>query len=234
LQHAEQVLKEVRILSGAMNDHRRGIHSHVKLWASTTAVTSFLPEVLATFLGARPNVAVDLVEDDSAPVVQAVESAVADLGVFAEDVAPRTLKTAICNDHALCIIAPEKHKIARHKHIWFADCLEFDFVGASRESALVKRLNAAAGPKGLELRMRVHARSFDAVCKLVAQGVGLAVLPEMSAASLLGVLPVKVVTLNDEWAQRRSMLVGWRDDTTLSDATAELQRKLQSLSPRSR
>jgi len=59
---------------------------------------------------------------------------------------------------------------------------------------------------GKPLTVRVRAPSFFAIAQLVAQDVGVAVLPEAAAQRHRGTLPVAVVTLDDGWATRELRL----------------------------
>ena len=64
---------------------------------------------------------------------------------------------------------------------------------------------------GMPLKIRVRAPSFDAIAQLVAQRVGIALLPEVAASRLVLELPVNIVTLEDAWATRelRICIQGW-------------------------
>lgn len=52
------------------------------------------------------------------------------------------------------------------------------------------------------LKIRVRAPSFYAIAQLVAQGAGIAMLPEAAAARHVRELPVQVIALEDAWATR--------------------------------
>ena len=54
----------------------------------------------------------------------------------------------------------------------FAEVLDFDIVGLERSSSLQRFLVAKAALEGRPLKARIQLRSFDAVCRLVAAGVG--------------------------------------------------------------
>ena len=50
-------------------------------------------------------------------------------------------------------------------------------------------------------------RSFDAVCRMVAAGLGVGVLPQEAITPQLGGLAIKAVRLTDDWACRRHLLL---------------------------
>jgi DNA-binding transcriptional LysR family regulator len=56
------------------------------------------------------------------------------------------------------------------------------------------------------LRLRMQVRSFDAVCHLVASGLGIALLPKTAALPIVGAMKLRWRALADPWAQRRLLL----------------------------
>ena len=57
---------------------------------------------------------------------------------------------------------------------------------------------------GRPLRMRARVEGVDGVCRIVAHGVGVAVVPERSAARWPGLARVR---LTDPWSERRLHVV---------------------------
>ena len=64
LHHARAMLEQTRQLQADLQEYGAGLRGHVRVFANTTAVTEFMPEVLATFLAGHPQVDVDLQEED--------------------------------------------------------------------------------------------------------------------------------------------------------------------------
>ena len=58
--------------------------------------------------------------------------------------------------------------------------------------------------------MRLQVRSFDAMCQMVAAGLGVAVLPRGAIQAHLSSMNLKQIALQDAWAARR-LLIGLRD-----------------------
>lgn len=226
-QHAIQVTEQIDGLSHAMRDYRRGIHAHIRVWTNTSAVTGFLPQFLAEFLSTRPDIAIDLEEANTEPVVRAVESGMADFGIFASNLASGSLQTAVCDIDDLVIIAARDHPLAKRRRIAFADTLNYDLVGPTRESALMRQMNAAMVDKGQDLRVRVHVRSFDAICKMVGSGLGLALLPQSVARAHIKSMSLTMLQLTDAWAQNRRLLVGWRKDASLTPAAGAFLEQIR-------
>lgn len=214
-QHALQVSAEVAQMSLAMSDYRRNIQAHVRVCANTSAVTGFLPAFLSDYLGQCPEVKIDLEEVNSEPLVRAVEAGKADMGIFAANVSAGALRSAVCDVDRLVLVAPRGHALARQPSVTWAEALEYDFVGFNRGSAFMRLMDAESDRLGLPLKLRVQVKSFDAMCQMVAMGLGLGLLSLKSASVLSRALPVSLLPLDETWARNRKLLVGWRGDVQL-------------------
>lgn len=219
-QHAIQVNADVAQLSLAMSDFQRNIQARVRVWANTSAVTGFLPGFLSNYLQVRPAVTIDLEEVNSEPLVRAVESGAADLGIFADNVPGGSLHSGVCDVDQLVLVTPRAHALAHQPSVRWVQALEYDIVGLNRGSALMRLMDAESARLNLPLRLRVQVKSFDAVCHLVAAGLGLGLLPRAAARPQSQALPISIVPLHDDWARNRRLLVGWHANTTLQPHAA--------------
>jgi DNA-binding transcriptional LysR family regulator len=89
----------------------------------------------------------------------------------------------------------------------FAQVLDFDLIGLERSASLQRFLTAKATREGRPLKLRVQLRSFDAVCRMVEAGVGVGVVPQTTAARAVRTMPLAVIELSDDWAQRELNIV---------------------------
>ena len=64
----------------------------------------------------------------------------------------------------------------------------------------LQRETAALGQAGCKLRIQV--RSFDAMCQMVAAGLGVAVLPDGAVEPHLRSMGLRLIELHDAWVQR--------------------------------
>ena len=97
----------------------------------------------------------------------------------------------------------------------FAELLDLDFIGLPRGTALDGHLAMQAARLGRMRKLRVRASSLDAVCAMVAAGVGVAIVPEAAARRQRRVLPLGIVRIAEPWANRELMLCV-RDSQRLS------------------
>jgi DNA-binding transcriptional LysR family regulator len=65
----------------------------------------------------------------------------------------------------------------------------------------MRLLNAAAAV-GRMLNVKMQMRSFDAAARMVAAGLGVAVLPRQALGPQLAHLPLHAVAIDEPWAHR--------------------------------
>ena len=208
--HALRILNDVDQLAADLSDHAQGVLGVVRLWANTSAITQFLPADLAGFAALQPGIRIALTEADSHEVVLAVLEGRAELGIFAERTPTLGLQTLAYRRDRLVLVVPRGHPLAGRPVVAFADAMEYDFVSLSGRTSLAQRLVHESGHVGKPLRIRIQVRSFDAMCQMVAAGLGIAVLPDAAVQPLVQALGLQRLELGDAWVERE-LLLGARD-----------------------
>ena len=218
LHHARLVTGQVERMRGELGEYARGLKGHVRLLANTAAAAEFLPESLAAFLAANPNVDIDLDERPSPEIARAVGEGVADIGIAADHADFSGLEVMPFREDRLVLVVPRGHALADRRQAAFAEALGSEFVGLSGDSALGEHLAGHAAQAGARMRTRVRVRGLDAACRMVALGAGVAVVPEAAAQRWTGERALVLVPLADRWAERRLVVAVRRLDTLPSHA----------------
>ena len=212
--HVLRLLADVDQMGADLSDHAKGLIGVVRLWANTSAVTQFLPQDLARLNAQQPGLRIELNEADSRDVVLAVLDGRADLGIFADRTPPLGLQTVTYRADRLVLVVPAGHPLARRRKLAFVDAVEFDFVSLTQSTSLAQRLALESGQLGKPLRIRIQVRSFDAMCQMVAAGLGIAVLPAAAAQPLAKALGLRTLQIEDDWVER-TLLLAARDFSAL-------------------
>ena len=207
---ARAVLQEVEHLSAELSDYASGVVGVVRLWTNTSALTQFLPGELSAFQAGNPGIRIELEEQNSSDVVMAVLDGRADLGIFADRTAAHGLELLNYRRDRLVLVVPSGHPLQRRKSVSFAEVVDDDFVCLSSTTSLSRRLHEETELLGRRLRVRIQVRSFDAMCLMVANGMGVAVLPEAAIRPHLHSMHLKRIVLDDAWVHRQ-LLIGVRD-----------------------
>ena len=228
--HAQRILADVDNLAADLSDHASGIVGMVRLMANTSAVTQFLPADLAGFVAAHAGIRIELEESDSREAVLAVVDGRADIGIFAERTPTLGLQTMLYRRDRLVLVVPAGHVLAARAtgagreagdSVTLADLADFDFVSLPQQTSLAQRLAAESAAIGRRLRMRIHVRSFDAMCQMVAAGLGIAVLPDAAVQPHLRSMGLARLTLAGSWVERE-LLIGVRDAAALARPVRQL------------
>ena len=214
---ARGVLNDLDGIYAQMREYASGVRGHVRVYANISAITQFLPGELKSFMAQYPQVQVHLQERISSVIAKAVADNAADIGILNDGNYGEALTLLPYHDDELVVVAPQGHPLARRKSVRMAQLLDFDVVGAHPGSVMNHLLTKAAAELGRPLRLRIQVSSYDALCLMVAAGLGVGVLPRQSAQLFVPALPIQCLTLAEPWAQRK-LVVAVRDPAALSPA----------------
>jgi DNA-binding transcriptional LysR family regulator len=206
LDHARVVLQQVETMHGELGAYARGLKGSVRLLANTSAISEHLPPLLATFLAANPAIDLDIEDRESPAIARAIAAGEADIGIAAQAALGPGLETHPFRPDRLVLAVPAGDRLARQRKVAFGMLLDLDFVGLPRGTALDEHVALQAARLGHTLRLRVRASSLDAVCAMVAAGVGVAIVPEATVRRLRRAMPIAIVGLAEPWALRQLML----------------------------
>ncbi|WP_284427800.1 LysR family transcriptional regulator [Acidovorax sp. SUPP1855] len=213
--HARLMLQQADLLHAEMGEYGGGLRGHLRLLANTTAVTDFLPEILADFLSDHPNVNVELEERANATIPRGVLEGRADLGIIAGSIDTLGLVSIHFSTDRLVLVTSPSHRFARRRSVNFAETLEEDVVGMPEGSTLQAFLDQITLRQlGHRQIPRIRLRSFEAMCRMISSNVGVGVLPESAVIRNRLAMPLTMVELRDEWSVRERHLL-MRDRTTL-------------------
>ncbi|HUG60187.1 MAG TPA: LysR substrate-binding domain-containing protein, partial [Candidimonas sp.] len=203
VRHARVVLRQLEHLRGDIQEYASGVKGRVRVYANTTAMNEFMPNILANYLAAHPDVNVELRERLSYLVVKAVADGTADIGITAHAGGGENIEFLPYRTDRLVLVTHKEHALAANNSVDFDETLVYDYVGLSEASAIHAFLLQAADDLGRVLRFRVEVSNFEAVCRMIAAHVGIGVIPETAARRYVKDLPLQIISLNDAWALRR-------------------------------
>ena len=202
--HARLMIRQLELMAGELSQHAKGLRGRVRVFSNTAATQEFLPPVLGPFLAAHPHVDVVLEERPSTEIVRGVAGGLADIGIVADAVDPAIeLETFPFAEDRLVLVTPTKHLLTKRRRLAFQDALQYDFIGLPTGSALQEHLDGHAARAGHQLKLRVRVPGFDAICRIVASGIGVAVVSRTAALRCRRSMAIRVVPLTDVWALRR-------------------------------
>ena len=207
IHHARLVTQQLESMRGDLADFARGLRGRVRLLSNTAATLEVLPRRLGAFLAVHPKVDIEVEERPSPDIVRAVAHGRAEIGIVADAVdAAAELETFPFAEDRLVLVTPLKHPLAGKRRIAFKDVLAHDTVGLPAGSALQHHLEGQATRLGATLRPRLRLPGFDALCRVVESGIGVAVVSQTAAIRCRRSMAIRVVPLLEPWARRRLRL----------------------------
>ena len=218
--HALDLIAQLERLALAVNDMQLGAGGHLRLWANPSAFGGFLPDLLADYVRGNPEVRIDLEDSMSEDAVRAVFAGTAELAVIGENTPCMGLETLVCDVDQLVLMTPRGHPLAGSEAVPFERALEFDFVTLGRTASLTRKISSSAEATGRILSIRIRARSFDAIARIVAAGIGVTILPRAATGLYTSALDLQIMELQGMDVERRLMLAMRKRDALSPAALA--------------
>ncbi|HVW69311.1 MAG TPA: LysR family transcriptional regulator [Steroidobacteraceae bacterium] len=221
LARARGVLHQAEQLDDEMRRHASGARGHVRVFANISAIVEFLPAALASFLAKYPDIHIHLEEHVSSSVAAAVADNLADFGILGELVTVEGLTLRPFRNDELVVVLKPDHPLASRGALAFSDIVPEPLIGLHDNSSLHQLLARAAAELGRPLNVLIRVTSFDAVCAMVAAGLGISVIPKAAASAYSAQLHLATAALDEGWA-RRQLQICTRTNEPLHGAAQQL------------
>jgi len=206
VQRARVLLEQGRQLEDQMRQHASGTRGYVRVFANISSIVEFLPSALAAFATQHPDIHVHLEEHTSAAIAAAVADGSADFGIVSDLPLIEGLRTVPFRNDELVLVAKPAHALSKRASVAFTEALGEPLIGLHTDSALHRLLTRAAIDAGATPNWRIHVTSFDAVCAMVAAGLGVSVIPRAATTPFIRSLALAAIPLTDAWAARQLFL----------------------------
>jgi len=194
VRHIRHLHASLHALESEVVEFSRGIKGHLRLVANAGAIAECLPADLAAFSQAHPQIGVSLEDQTSTEVQASVAEGRADVGVFAGPLVDTRLTALPYRPGTLAVVVPEGHALADLNAVRFEALLDFDMVGLHAGAWVQGLMRDEALGQGRTLKARLQVRGFDAIAQLV--------MPAVPAERFARLFKVRVLRLDEAWAQR--------------------------------
>ncbi|QQC65995.1 LysR family transcriptional regulator [Paraburkholderia ginsengisoli] len=221
LRYALAIIGNIEQMSAELSRFSSGAKGRVRVVANLSSIVQFLPEDVAAFGRAFPDVSIELEEENSADVLRIVDEHGADFGICNPVAGSEAFEQVPYRQDRLAVLVPEGHRLAGASRVSFDALLDDRFVGLRSESALTRLVTQQAASAGRELDVRIRVSSLDALCRMVHAGLGIAIVPEQVGLLYVNALDVRLLSLSDAWAAR-SLVMIFRTREQLSASAAAL------------
>lgn len=190
LGRADRLLREVAEAEAEVGEIVEGRSRRIRVGAFSMASATYLPGAVAHLHRTHPEATAMVREGESTRLLQDLEEGTLDVAVIFDDLhfplpVPYRVTYRHLFDEQLLLGLPRGHRLATDEVVACADLAGETWLGgAGHASTHTQMLLNTCRAVGFEPTIVVYSNSFILSQRLVAAGVGLALIPEMSAAGI--------------------------------------------------
>ena len=169
----------------------------LRVGASTTVATYFLPPLLAQFHAQHPGVKLRVISANTRRVARRLLEGRLDIALVEGPVSHDRISVAPWREDELVIIAPAAHPLLRMRRVIASDLSSEPFILREPGSGTRDVAESELARHGVHPRGAMQLGSTEAIKQAVAAGLGLAVVSRAAAADQLALGYIAVVRLRD-------------------------------------
>lgn len=207
-EQAEETVREILRQSDLLRSHMRERlveeRGRLRIGMEHSVRQRLIAPALSGLITRFPNVDVELWNADTDELSADLLGGRADAGVFPSPVDHAGLSGSGFADDDLVLVCPPGHPLRHRSSVPFVEALRHDLIEVDPPAAerRITPVGHADAP-----RIRLRGSRTDSALALVAQGLGVAVLPSGAVAEGAAVDGLCTVPLRDTWAKRELHLV---------------------------
>ncbi|WP_082988108.1 LysR family transcriptional regulator [Bordetella bronchialis] len=201
-QRAKAILRGVAQAHDALAAYSRHGVPKIRLAANPSTTVQFLPGDISAFLRRHPDSHVDLIEAYSPDIPRMVSNGEAEVGIYHAEAPSPGLHSVKYRSDRVGLVVPRGHPLEKRKTLALEDALDYQFLGYFPRHALERFLELAGSTLSRPPIVRSQVSSYEARCRMVAEGLGLGIVPEIIARSHVAQLSISWLPLSDAWASR--------------------------------
>jgi len=223
LREARQVQQVMARLHAELSGFASGLTGSVRVVAAPSVLHERLADDIGLFLRQHPGVRVGLAEMVSPDIVRAVREGTADLGVLWDLTDLSALGSVAYRADHLCVAVPRGHRWARRARVRFDEVLDELNVAVAPGGMMDVLLRREAARQGRLPPWRIQVSGMDAAARMVAAGLGAAVLPREAIEGHAIREAIALLPLADAWGLRRFRVCHRADGSTTAAARLLLE-----------
>jgi LysR family transcriptional regulator, transcription activator of glutamate synthase operon len=217
---ARRILSEVAAANAEMQALAGVRAGHVSVGTMHTMGPVDVSLALAVFHERHPGVELTVREQSSEELAEMLRDDVLDLAFLSvtERIETQGLVLRQLVSEDLVVVLPRDHPLAARRRLRMAELAGEQFVSYREGARLRELLNYAAHEAGFEPQIKLESNESERIRRLVARGMGVAILPQSDADQSAGNVAVAALI---EPSLRRDITLACREGRRLSPAAAE-------------
>ena len=215
-------LEQIKLTASAIKKFK---HAQLRLIATPAFSTLIAPQLIQKFAQRQPEAMISLEIQSTDVAVEWMVSQNFDFGIApATMVNPATKSHRLTDTHSICVF-PKGHRLEKKKKVSLADLEDESFISYLPDSQFRFEVDSAFKKAGVVRTLQYEARTTDAICRLVAQGLGVSIVPTMGTLAGSGedfsIAPFEQeIPFNGAliWSQQKTMSAVARDFLDMVEA----------------
>lgn len=169
-------LEQIKLTASAI---KRFKHAQLRLISTPAFSTLIAPRLIQKFAQRQPEAMVSLEIQSTDVTVEWMVSQNFDFGIGPTNIVSPTVDShALTRTHSICVL-PKGHRLENHSSISMEDLQGESFVSYLPDSQFRFEVDEMFEAAGVERIMQYEARTTDAICRLVAEGLGVSIIVTM-------------------------------------------------------
>ena len=198
-------LREEAVLAfGELRGLNRGT---LRLGANETTCLYLLPEVLAAFKKAYPQVQVDIHRAITRSITERVVEGTLDFGIVTLPIKNSRLEAITIHRDEMALIVGPGHSLSSRRSVRMADLEDEPFIlhkiGTTTRERLVKHF----GDGGVKMKVTMELASIETIKRFVSIGMGISIVPRLCIAKEVEEGSLGALSIRDARFQRKLGLI---------------------------
>lgn len=181
-ERARNLLNDAESLVRALEDFDEDVARVLRVGTSDTTAIYFLPPYVRAFSEAMPRTHLELLNRSTAELAEALLRGELDLGIVTLPVAHEDLEELTLFSERFVLVLPRAHRLASHRQVALSALAEESFLLLDESTRTGALLADFFKHEDFRPRATLHSGSFEVIKRYVAEGVGVAFLPEAVVA----------------------------------------------------
>lgn len=233
VEQAQRVLDAANQLKEVADHGRDPLRGALRVGVIYTIGPYLLPRIIKSMIDQHPEMPMILQENFTVRLLEMMRTGDIDVAVLAEPFDDTGLETAPLYDEDFVVAVPKKHPWAQKSSVASIDLKQETMlllgIGHCFRDQVLEVCPEAArfSANSAGIQKTVEGSSLETIRHMVAEGLGITVLPKMSISNeqdpLLTFIPFKAPVPN------RRVLLAWRKSFTRTQAIAALRKTILSV-----
>lgn len=235
VEQAQRVMEESRRIADIAHEGQDPLSGPIKLGVIYTIGPYLLPELIRELSSDQPNMPVYLEENFTSELLERLKTGQLDLAIMADTIADTGFMTLELYSEEFVVAVPSHHPWVNRNYVNSSElkdqtmlllgaghCFRDQILGVCPD---LMRFQAQAS----DVQRTVEGSSLQTICHMVAQGLGITVLPASAIPYLSGFSKsIKIIPFKAPVPTRRVLLV-WRKSYPRMQAVEAVQAAVKKL-----